>query len=151
MLKKLHLFVKAMKKFSSDHGFFLSSAITFNFLICLIPLILSILALLGTYLYGSHEILNHIRQYLESFLPSSDPGIIRNILRIIRNRKIVGGLGIAGLLWTSTWVFSSIRRTFNIVFREERERGLLWGKAIDLLMIVLAGVFLFVSITLSSV
>ena len=141
----------ALRKFDGDHAFFLSSAITFNLLICLIPLILSMLALLGTYLYGSREILNHIRQYLENLLPSSDPRIMRNILGIIRDRKIVGLIGIAGLLWTSTWVFSSIRTAFNTVFHEERERGLIRGKAIDLFMILLAGGFLLVSMTLSSV
>jgi membrane protein len=151
MLKQLRLFMAALRKFDDDHGFFLSSAITFNLLICLIPLILSMLALLGTYLYGSKDVLNHIRQYLESVVPSSDPKLMRNVLRIIQDRRIVGVVGIAGLLWTSTWVFSSIRTAFNTVFHEERGRGLIRGKAIDLFMILLAGGFLLASMTLSSV
>ena len=109
------------------------------------------LSLLGTYLYGSKDVLNHIRQYLQSVVPSSDPKLMRNVLRIIQDRRIVGVVGIAGLLWTSTWVFSSIRTAFNTVFREESGRGLIHGKAIDLFMLLLAGVFLLVSMTLSSV
>lgn len=150
-LKQLRLFVAALSKFDHDHGFFLSSAITFNLLICLIPLLLSILAILGTYLYGSKEVLNHIRQYLQSVVPSSDPKLMRDVLRIIQDRRIVGVVGIAGLLWTSTWVFSSIRTAFNTVFREDKGRNIIHGKAIDLFMILLAGVFLLVSMTLSSV
>src|SRR4030066_2275869 len=90
--KRLHFFWSALKKFNDDHGFFLSSGITFNLLICLIPFILLLLALLGTYLYGYREVLNHIRHYMENAFPSLDPKIMNNILRIIRDRKIVGGV-----------------------------------------------------------
>jgi membrane protein len=151
MLKQLRLFLAALSKFDHDHGFFLSSAITFNLLICLIPIILSMLALLGTYLYGSKDVLNHIRQYLQSVVPSSDPKLMRNVLRIVQDHRIMGVVGIAGLLWTSTWVFSSIRTAFTTVFREDKGRNIIHGKAVDLFMILLAGVFLLASMTLSSV
>jgi uncharacterized BrkB/YihY/UPF0761 family membrane protein len=49
-----------LKKFDADHGFLLSSGITFNLLICTVPLILLLLALVGAYLYSSQEILDHI-------------------------------------------------------------------------------------------
>jgi membrane protein len=148
--KKLHLLWGVFKKFNDDHGFFLSSGITFNLLICLIPFILLLLALLGTYLYSYREVLNHIRHYLENAFPSLDPKIMNNILRIIRDRKIVGGVGIVGLVWTSTWVFSSLRTALNIIFQVETGRGILRGKGIDLLMILLAGTFLLISMVLTS-
>jgi membrane protein len=148
--KKLHLPWGVLTKFNDDHGFFLSSGITFNLLICLIPFILLLLALLGAYLYSFREVLNHIRHYLENAFPSLDPKIMNNLLRIIRDRKIVGGVGIVGLVWTSTWVFSSLRTALNIVFQVETGRGILRGKGIDLLMILLAGTFLLISMVLTS-
>lgn len=148
--KKLHLPWGVLTKFNDDHGFFLSSGITFNLLICLIPFILLLLALLGTYLYSFREVLNHIRHYLENAFPSLDPKIMNNILRIIRDRKIVGGVGIVGLVWTSTWVFSSLRTALNIVFQVETGRGILRGKGIDLFMVLLAGTFLLISMVLTS-
>ena len=54
----------ALKKFNRDNGFFLSSGITFNILINLIPFILLLLALVGTYLYNDQEVLDHIHAYL---------------------------------------------------------------------------------------
>ena len=148
--KKLHLPWGVLTKFNDDHGFFLSSGITFNLLICLIPFILLLLALLGTYLYSFREVLNHIRHYLENAFPSLDPKIMNNLLRIIRDRKIVGGVGIVGLVWTSTWVFSSLRTALNTVFQVDTSRGILRGKGIDLLMILLAGTFLLISMVLTS-
>lgn len=147
---KLRLFLDALRKFDADHGFLLSSGITFNFLICLIPLTLLLLALIGQYLYSSREILNHITYHLQNVVPSLDPQIMKNITRIIRHRKIVGGLGIGGLIWTSTWVFSSLRTVLNIVFQVEKCRSILQGKAIDLLMVLLAGIFLLMSMALTS-
>ena len=146
-----HLLWRAIKKFDDDHGFFLSSGITFSLLICLIPLILLLLALLGTYLYSALDVVSQIRLYLGSVVPSSDPRVMKNILRIIRDRKIVGILGLGGLLWTSTWVFSSLRTALDVVFQVEKGRGILRGKTVDLLMIFLAGLFLLASMTLSSV
>jgi membrane protein len=148
--EKLHLLWEVLTKFNHDHGFFLSSGITFNLLICLIPFILLLLALLGTYLYSYREVMNHIRHYMEDAFPSLDPKIMNNLLRIIRDRKIVGGLGILGLVWTSTWVFSSLRTALNIIFRVEKSQGILRGIGIDLLMILSAGIFLLMSMVLTS-
>jgi len=148
--KRLHLLWEALKKFDGDNGFFLSSGITFNLLICFVPLLLLLLALVGTYLYSDREVLNHLRRYIESAIPSLDPRIMKNLLRIIHDRKIVGGLGIGGLVWTSTWVFSSLRTALNVVFQVEKRRGVLRGKAIDLVMVFLAGLFLWVSMLITS-
>jgi membrane protein len=150
ILPRLRFLWAALRKFDADHGFFLSSGITFNLLICLIPFTLFLLALLGAYLYGDQEVYNHIRRYLENAFPSLDPKIMKNILTIIRDRKVVGILGIGGLIWASTWVFSSLRIALNIVFGVEKRRGVLRGKAIDLLMILLAGIFLFVGMVFTS-
>jgi membrane protein len=151
MTGKLHFLLGALKKFDDDHGFFLSSGITFNLLICLVPLSLLLLALAGTYLYSDREVLNHIRRYFENAVPTLDPRIMKNIMRIIRDRKIVGILGMGGLIWTSTWVFSSLRTALNIIFQVEKGRGILRGKAIDLFMILLAGIFLLMSMMFTSV
>jgi membrane protein len=149
-VSRFRLLWAALNKFDDDHGFFLSAGITFNFLICLIPLALLPLALLGTYLYSDREVLDHVRRYWENVIPSLDPAIMKSMLTIMRDRKIVGIFGIAGLIWTSTWVFSSLRTALNIVFRVEKGRGMVRGKAVDLLMIFLAGFSLLMSMALTS-
>jgi membrane protein len=150
-LKILGLLWKALKKFIEDNGFFLSSGIAFNLLITLIPFTLLLLALFGTYLYNDQEVLNHIRTYFRNVTPALDPRVMTNLMDVIQNRQIAGILGFIGLLWFSTWVFSSLRIALNIVFRVENSRGLLWGIAVDLLMMILVGILLLVSMILSSV
>jgi membrane protein len=141
MSGKLRLFLRVFKKFNDDNGFFLSSGITFNLLIGLIPLSLLLLASLGTYLYSDQAVLSHFIQHLEDMVPSLDPTIMNNLLSIIHNRKIVGILGIGGLIWTSLCVFSSIRTALNLIFQVEKNQGILKGMAVDLLIILLAGIF----------
>ncbi len=150
ILKNFGLLWQALRKFNDDNGFFLSSGIAFNILINLIPFILLLLALVGTYLYNDQEVLNHIRAYLRNVAPTLDPKIIGSLMDLIESRRVVGILGFVGLLWFSTWVFSSLRIALNIVFRIEKGRGMLWGIGVDLLMILLAGTFLLVSMILSS-
>jgi membrane protein len=87
---------------------------------------------------------------MENAFPSLDPKMMDSVLGIIQHRKIVGVLGIGGLVWTSTWVFSSLRTALNIVFQVERGQNILRGKGIDLLMVLLAGTFLLISMVLTS-
>lgn len=151
ILNSLHLFWHVLKKFNDDNGFLLSSGLTFNLLVGLIPLFLLLLSFVGTYLYSDQEVLNHIRRYLENVVPSLDPKIMRSILRVIRDRKIVGILGIGGLIWTSIWVFSSLRIALNITFEVKKGQGIIRGIAIDILMILLVGIFHLASMALTSV
>ena len=148
--EKLHFLGTVLAKFDKDHGFYLSSGIAFSLLISLIPLSLLLLALMGTYLYSDREVLDHLRYFMGQVVPSLDPTLEENILEIIRSRKIVGILGIGGLIWTATWVFSSLRTALNIVFQVKKGRGIFKGKAVDLLMIFLTGLFHLASIGLSS-
>jgi len=149
-LKDFGLLWQALRKFNDDNGFFLSSGIAFNLLINLIPFILLLLALVGTYLYNDQDVLHHIRAYFRDVAPALDPKIMENLADVMQNRQIVGILGFVGLLWFSTWVFSSLRIALNIVFRVEKSLGMLRGIGIDLLMILLAGSLLLVSMILSS-
>jgi membrane protein len=145
------LFVDALKKFNEDHCFLLSSGIAFALLLCIIPLLLLALALIGTYLFSDQEVLNHISEYLKDMFPSLDPRMRKSILKIVQDRRIVGILGIGGLLWTSTWFFGSLSSALNIIFRVKKSRSLLQGKAVNLFMLVLAGTLLLMSMALSSV
>ncbi len=149
--RRLRLLWFAVKKFYDDNGFLLSSGLAFTFLVGLIPLLLLLLFLVGAYLYSDQDVLNHIRHYLENVAPSLDPRVMKNILRVIRDRKIVGVLGVGGLIWASIWVFSTLRTVLNIIFQVKKGQGIIRGIATDLLMIFLVGTLHLTSMTLASV
>ncbi len=149
--RSLHLLLDALKRFDEDHCFLLASGIAFSLLLCIIPLLLLALAFIGTYLLSDQEVLDHISEYLENAFPALDPNISGSIFDIVKDRRIVGIMGIGGLLWTATWVFSSLGSALNIILRIEKGRSLLRGKAVDFLILFLAGILLLVGMALSSV
>jgi membrane protein len=151
VFSRLRLFLDALKRFDEDHCFLLAGGIAFSLLLCIIPLLLLVLAFIGTYLSSDQEVLKHISDYLENAFPAMDPKISGSIFNIVQDRRIVGIVGIGGLLWTATWVFSSLGSALNIVLRIEKGRSLLRGKAVDFLILFLAGTLLLVSMALSSV
>ena len=151
IFRKLRLLWFALRKFRDDKGFLLSSGLAFTFLVGLIPLLLLLIFLVGTHLYSDREVLNHIRRYLENVAPSLDPRVMKNILRVIRDRKIIGVLGVGGLIWASIWVFSTLRTVLNIIFQVKKGQGIIRGIATDLLMIFLVGTLHLSSMTLASV
>jgi membrane protein len=141
----------ALKRFNRDNGFFLASAITFNFLICLIPLALILLAIFGSFLHGDQRIATEIQRYVARAFPASDPRILETLENIMQDRRIVGILGLGVLTWAATWIFGSLRTALNIVYRVKKGRGLVHGFALDVFMVLVSGVLLLVSMVTSSV
>jgi len=149
--KDLSLLWQALRKFNDDDGFFLSSGIAFNILISLVPFIMLLLALVGTYLYKDQGVLNRVLAYSRDMAPTLGPKVMKTFTQVIQSRHVVGILGCVGLLWISTGVFRSLRIALNIVFRAQERRGMLRGIIDDLLMIVLVGILLLVSMILGPV
>lgn len=146
----LRLLLSALAKFNRDKGFFLAAAISFNILLSLIPMIMLLLSVFGSYLYSDAEIVEHIAQYFESVVPTLDPQISRTLVQLMQNRQLVGLVGFAGLAWTATIVFTSLRISLNVVFDVPKGRSLVRGLAVDLLMVVLSGALLLASMLLTS-
>jgi membrane protein len=140
---------QALKKFIEDNGFFLSSGIAFNILISLIPFIMLLLALNGTYLHNDEGALDHFRAYSRDVAPTLGPKVAKTLTDVIQSRHTVGILGCVGLLWIATRVFRSLRIALNIVFGAQKRRAVLRGIVVDFLVIVPVGILLFVSMILT--
>ncbi|MGE5340508.1 MAG: YihY/virulence factor BrkB family protein [Candidatus Omnitrophota bacterium] len=151
IMKDFCLLWKALKKFNTDNGFFLSSGLAFNILVSLIPLILLLLALAGIYLHDEQRVFNQIRDYLAHLAPTLDPKIMENLSDVTQKRHVLGVIGFAGLIFTATYVFSSMRAAFQIVFKVEKARSLLAGLMLDMFMILLIGLLLLLSMLLTYV
>jgi membrane protein len=146
----LRTLLRALARFHRDNGFFLSAGIAFNILINLVPFIMLLLSLLGSYLYRDEDVIVHIRRYLWSVAPGLDPGLVKTLFQIIQTRKIVGIVGFGALFWVSTWVFGSMRVALNMVLRVEKGRGVIRGLGIDVLMILAVGFLLLLGMLLTS-
>lgn len=109
-----------------------------------------LLALIGSYLYKDQEVLIQIRAYLRNVAPTIDPKITSSLIDVIQDRQTIGILGFTGLLWFSTWIFSSLQITLNIVFRVTKPRTMMRAIAVDLFMVGVVGILFLVNMVLSS-
>ena len=109
-----------------------------------------ILAVIGSYLYKDQEVLIQIRAYLRNVAPTMDPKITSSLIGVIRDRQTIGILGFAGMVWFSTWIFSSLQITLNIVFRVTKPRTTVRAIAVDLFMVGIVGILFLANMILSS-
>lgn len=139
------------KKLDNDDIFFLASGLAFNLLVCFIPLILVILSILGFFLHSSQDILMTLQGYLEKMLPYASTRLTSSILDLVKNRKLVGLIGFLGLLWAATRLFGSIRTVLDKTLESTSQHGYLKANLYDLGMVFITGLFLLVSIALTSI
>ena len=100
-----HLYLK----FNKDDGFFLASGVAFSLLICIIPLILIVFSFVGFSLSSSAELWEKLVLYLKSLIPVSSESIISNTQALIRDRKLIGLIGLIAAAFTATRLFAAIR------------------------------------------
>jgi uncharacterized BrkB/YihY/UPF0761 family membrane protein len=97
----------------------MSAAISFNFIICIIPFTLILFSILGIYLDSSQRLAD-IQSYIDKVLALPEPlrtsiqtNVILRISELSANKTLTSIIGIGGLLWASSSLFGTIRDTLN--------------------------------------
>jgi membrane protein len=147
-------FLRALyDKAGRDEIFFLSSGITFNALICVVPLLLLAIAILGYVVASSTEAYTKTLEMVQRVLPVTGQNVRDLLVALVPERGRLGLLGGLALVWASTRLFGSLRTVLFIVFEIEDEHrlGIVEGKIHDIKMVVVVGLFFLVSMSLTAV
>ena len=140
-----------MVRFIEDDVLFLASGIAFNVLLCIIPLLLLVSALLGVVLNSSDMAMQNIEKFLTKALPNQSQAIaIKNLtFRIINDlvefRQSMGVFGAIVLIYTSTSLFSSVRSALHRIYHITSTTGIFLSQLKDLILVLALG-WLFISI-----
>ena len=146
--------VRLAEHMDDNHIFLLAAGIAFNAIICIVPILLLAMYILATYL-DPDSAMATVNSYIDSLrlLPFQREEIQRQVLLtledFIRGKSLAGILGVAGLVWTSSALFSSIRTVFNKVFHAQPMSNILVSKLKDFALLALIGV-LFIVVTILS-
>jgi len=138
---------------------FLASGLSFDVLLTTIPFIVLLLAG-GGYLV-QHQITTHqvsLHELLARFFPTTAGGgeaaafdaVERALNGALQRRGRLTLVGLPLFLWFSTRLFGGMRAALNEVFDTEESRPWPVAKALDLLMVIAAGVFLVANALLSA-
>jgi membrane protein len=138
-----------------DHVFLLAAGIAFNIIIALIPTLLILLFVLGSFV-DADRVLEQINEYAATWIVAD--GYRNDLVETIRtqfnalieNSGVAGLIGIVGLLWTGSALATSIRVAINKVLRCREVRSYLIYKLFDISTIAVLGLLVFVSIVMGT-
>jgi len=146
--------VNIYQKMDHHHAFIFASGMTYNILLCIIPMVLIIFSVLGSILQ-SQELLIQISLMIDEFVPISDySDKIKGILfdrigEFIKYKTLVGSIGIVGLFFTASGLFATLRTILNDIYGIEKGKNILIAKIRDIGMVILTLVFFLVVILIN--
>lgn len=145
-----------IEKFQKDHVWVLSSGIAFNILISVIPFLLIALTVLGIYL-NSSDVLDKINDYVNNVLPFHDEFKQKFILQMSESAKeltsytfLTGAIGIVGLTWTMTGLFSTMRDVMNKIYNFYEPVNYFFSKLHDFILVIVTILLFLISLTFAS-
>ena len=151
-----HYIEVLLVKFDTDHIWILSSGTSFNILMCIIPFTLMMLTVLGYYL-ESGEVQEKLISYLNSIVPLPGQYKDRFIFELTERTKelssntfLTGTLGLAGLFWTVSGLFSAMREVLRKIYNVNTELNYFIGKVRDFLLVIISVVLFILSMAVTS-
>ncbi len=127
-----------------DDVMFLASGVSFNLLLAVVPFVLLLISVSTLFLGNTPDAAAETAvAFLDRLLPTtwSEGQTVRATVReIARVSGSVTLYSTIGFLWFSTRVFSSMRSVFQKTFDVPNERGILHGKAFDLVCSLFAAI-----------
>lgn len=144
------------RRMAYQHIFLFSSGLAFSVIACIVPFFLVILFVLGSVLdfpaldYQLRFIIRQISpdqshaQFIEELL-------LTRLQEVLLHKNLYGFFGLAGLLFTSTSLFSTMRTILNTIYQARPQQGgrVPWGKLKDCGMVVLVACAFLVSVACS--
>ncbi len=139
-------------EFLGKNGPYNAAAISFYALFSLFPLILALVSVFG-FLLGIGGFQERLIEGLQRQVPVLEESgdAILGVLDSLSDRRTLGGiLAAIGLLWTSTAVFGSIRKSINNIWGIRRTRPFLTERAMDFALMSGSALLLFGSVFITA-
>ena len=144
--------VKLYDRLETHHIFLFSSSLAFSVFICIIPIVLLLFWLLGIFLTG-YTVENQIHTFITTIIPYPEYAeyvneiIDERIDELIDYKNVAGWIGVVGLFFAGSTLFSSIRVVLNKINGTDIDVNFFLGKLRDLALIIFMLIgFIFIAI-----
>lgn len=137
-----HYVVGLFKRIDEHHIFLSGGGIAFSLILSIIPILLLVFALLGN-IIDPTTIEDNVSKLINTAIPYPEyaeyttSAIMRRIPGVFQYSATAFYLGLAGLFFTSTWLFSSMRTILNRIFGSSKAKGVIVGLLRDFGMVIL--------------
>jgi membrane protein len=145
-----HYFIGLYNRIDDHHIFLLGGGLAFSLFVCIIPFVLIIFALLGTIL-DSNYMQSQINYFIDTIIPYYTYSefvkkiIFSRINEVIEYRTLAGIIGVFGLLFAASGLFSSMRTILNKVFGVDTDVNFIMAKLRDFAMVLMVILIFFFS------
>jgi YihY family inner membrane protein len=107
--------VRVLRNFSANQGYLLASAIAYNTLLSILPLlILALIAL--THFIDQGALLTTLARYLDLIVPGQSDAIMRELTQFLDHRKVIGWVLVATLVFFSSIAFRVVENAMAVIF-----------------------------------
>jgi YihY family inner membrane protein len=126
--------------FRRNRGLLLAGAVAYNTLLSLVPLFALLLVALS-HLVDERLLIRTVALNLEFLVPGQAPGITEQVAAFLQHRQVVGGVGIAALLFFSAMAFSILEDAMAMIFhhRPQKPRHPLLSAVIPYIFVMALG------------
>ncbi len=142
-------------RIDEHHVFLLAGGLAFSMFVSIIPLVLIVFSVLGSILERP-SIAEEINTFIERMIPYQDYAqpvkdlVFSRVEEFRQYKNVAGVIGIVGLLFASSTLFSSMRTILDKIFRIRDDVSILVGKLRDFGLILLVLVYFMISTTVLS-
>lgn len=142
------------KRIDEHHVFLLGGGLAFSLILCIIPFVLIIFAVLGLVLDSAY-MQYQINLLIDTVIPYYQYSefvkkiIFTRINEVIEYKNIAGIIGVLGLLFTASGLFSSMRTVLNKVFAIDKDVHFLLGKLRDFALVFMVILIFFLTTLLA--
>lgn len=139
-------------RLDKHHVFLNASGLAFSLFVCIMPMVLIIFAILGEVLTRP-SIMQQITRVVDRAIPYSEYAdfvkevVIERVGEFAEYKREAGAIGLVGLLFAATGLFSGMRTVLNTIFRIQTGESILLAKLRDLVLVIIVLVFVLLSTT----
>ncbi|OGU36041.1 MAG: hypothetical protein A2068_03000 [Ignavibacteria bacterium GWB2_35_6b] len=146
-----HYFGGLWKRLDEHHIFLSGGGIAYSLLLSMIPILLIIFSIFGT-VVDVATIERQVNTFISAVIPHRASAkymknfIMTRVPEVIEYKTAAGLFGAVGLLFTASWLFTSLRTVLNRIYGVTKEKSAWIGMLRDFGMVLLAILFILLSI-----
>ncbi|MBK8945321.1 MAG: YihY/virulence factor BrkB family protein [Ignavibacteriae bacterium] len=145
-----HYIIGLLKRIDEHHIFLAGGGIAFSLILSTIPILLLLFAILGK-IVDPLTIEENLSKIIITMIPYPEYAeftkiaILKRVPEVYQYSTTAFVLGLIGLFFTSTWIFSSMRTILNEIFGYDKEKGIIFGLLRDFGMVILVILMILIS------
>ena len=139
-----------LRTFYTDNCALMAAAISFYAMLSVIPLFLVFMSISGYILHSSKHALEAVLMLLWRTSPVALADGFKILSDLMDRKAVFGAIGILGLTWAASRIFSAVENAMNIVWKVPRGRAFWHSKFITLLLVPITVLFMLSSLAFTA-